>query len=436
MLPENLTPELISNLNLNEKFTPNILLFLGLLRSITEFKRAVIREEDPYAHIGSKFLTHFILTLGNDIKRFFNILEKEGWIEINHSYTVGVKSKGYRIGPKFKKEKWIKKEWKSSLEFFVPRILIKSNIARKKEVLYDLWDRASVYFSTWETMPDGPLKTICSKTQSLGDKVRITLPDNINEIVRKCAEEHVEKEKKSRKKKRKKDEQNYEWTVQDQIENYNYALSRFDGKSFYVSIHDGLRFPKGSGRLFSNIVNLKKEFRSFLHINGEHFVNVDIQSCQVALLATFYKPEDSAEKEKFIHYICSKDIYLFLSEGTGLARDDAKTAMYRVMFDKELHQQGKVYENFVREFPILSSRISDNKRKHGYENVSFEMQKKESSIMIGGVLHSLLIDEDILCFSIHDSIFCFRRDAEYIQKKIYSFFFAEMGFCPTVHIKD
>lgn len=103
--------------------------------------------------------------------------------------------------------------------------------------------------------------------------------------------------------------------------------------------------------------------------------------------------------------------------------------MFRVMFDEKYKPRKLVYDKFVNEFPILAGRIAAHKNAFGYEKVSYEMQKKESSIMIGGVLNSLLFDDHISCFSIHDSIFCFRRDSEFIQEnKNYSY--KRNGICP------
>jgi len=246
-LPEGLSIKDFQPLNLSEKYIPNILLFLGLIHNITEFKRAVIKEVNPYAHINSVILSNFLFTLGNDSKKLLVALEKEKWIEVVHSYTVGKKSKGYRVGPKFKRKKWTALNWKNNLEDFLPSILIKSHIGRRKELFYSLWDRASIYFTTWQAMPDGDLKDMCRQTAMLGAKVRVDWSTNIEEVIYNCAVDHMAELVATNK-------LSPNWTLEDQIDNYKHTMSLFDGENFHTSAHDSLRFEKGTNRLFSNIV--------------------------------------------------------------------------------------------------------------------------------------------------------------------------------------
>jgi hypothetical protein len=425
-LPENLNVSDIQALNLPDKFIPNILLLLALVNNITTFKRVVIKEENPFARINSVILSQFLLTLGPSSKKLIDLLCAEKWIEVDHSYKVGVQSKGYRIGEKFRDSKWIKQDWVATLELFVPAIKIKSIIARQKDVLYNLWNRAGVYFTTWQTMPEGDLKDICRRTEEIGSRIRVEYLPEIHQVIKNCAIEHIEEQ-------RKKGKLNPNWTVEKQIQNYYKSLSLFDGNNFGSSSHDPTRFEFGTGRVFSNVVNLKSELRQFLRLDGQSFVNVDIQSCQVALLSTFYLPEDSAESEKFKSIICGQDIYLFLG-GSSIPRAEAKNFMFRVMFDRNCNQEGPVCARFKEEFPILFQRIWQQKEEHGYCSVAFHMQKKEASIMIHKVLKSLFFEDNLDCVSIHDSIFCLPENAELVKNRIYSFFFAAMGFCPAIKI--
>ena len=424
MLPDNLNVSDVQALNLPDKFIPNILLLLALVNNITTFKRIVIKEETPYARINSVILSQFLLTLGPNTKQLIDSLSAEKWIEVDHSYKVGVQSKGYRIGEKFRDSKWIKQDWAATLELYIPAIKIKSIIARQKDVLYNLWNRAGVYFTTWQTMPEGDLKDICRRTEEIGLRIRVEYLPEIHQVIKDCAIEHIEDQ-------RKKNQLSPTWTVEKQIKNYYDSLSLFDGNNFGSSSHDPTRFEFGTGRVFSNVVNLKSELRRFLRLDGRSFVNVDIQSCQVALLSTFYLPEDSAEREKFTSIICGQDIYLFLG-GASIPRAEAKDFMFRVMFDRNCNQEGPVCDRFRKEFPILFKRIWKQKEEHGYCSIAFHMQKKEASIMIHKVLKSLFFEDSLDCVSIHDSIFCLPQDSELVKNRIYSYFFAAMGFCPAI----
>lgn len=426
LIPIDLTPENIYSFNLPEKFTSNILIFLSLIRTITAFKATVMRIQDPFAQINSLILSEFILTLDGQTKEMINVLVSAGWIEVDNHFIPGKKSKGYRLGPALKNCKWIKKDWKETLETFVPAIKEKSRIARRKDVLYKMWEKANCFFTSWQTMPNGDLKDLCCQTEVIGLQVRVNYAPEIDSVIESAAHESMEF-------KRKKGELSPDWTLDKQIDNYNKALELFDGVNFTASCHDPIRFEKGTGRLFSNVVNLRSPLRKFLHIGGQSFVNVDIQSCQPALLSSFYLPEDSAEKAKFIDIICNSDIYNFVS--CGAPRADAKDAMFHVMFGRNWKNKPcPIYQKFAAEFPILARRISDKKEEDGYRSVSYEMQKKEAEIMILGVLKELYFKDSITCLSIHDSILCFPEDAELVKNRIYSFFFAAMGFCPNIKI--
>jgi hypothetical protein len=173
-------------------------------------------------------------------------LEIEKWIEVDHSYKVGSKSKGYRIGPALKDLKWIKKDWRESLELFVPQIKQKSIISRRKDVLYGLWDRACLYFTSWHTMQDGDFKDMCRRSEDIGSKIRVDYRPEIHEVIKNCAIEHMEELKREGK-------ESQNWTLEMQIENYYNALSLFDGNSFGASCHDPYRYEFGTGRIYTNL---------------------------------------------------------------------------------------------------------------------------------------------------------------------------------------
>lgn len=424
-IPINLSRDLIEGIGLESKHIANILVFLPLVKYITDFKSLVNRKKKflDGAQINSQILKEFLLTLGNKTKDFLEKLEKAKWIEINHSYRVGERSKQYKIGPKFKNEEWIEVDWKENLEKFLPEILQRSNIARRKETLYDLWNRASCYFLDWRDMPEGKVRDICEFTSRIS--LRLSLEDSKGDIeaaVIQAANKHVsdsiEKNGNSP-------------AVEKMISFYEKALGKIGGEDFYVILHDE-RYRYPTFRMFTPFTNLKKDLRKFVKLDGRELVNIDIRACQVALLSTFYNKseEDSSEKQKFEQKICSEDIYGYLADGK-FTRNEAKKAMFKVMFDKTINLGGPIYEKFKAEFPILSERIVEVKRGN-YKNAAFLMQKKEAGIMILGALSELLLAEKINCLSIHDSISCFPEDSEKVKSVISEHFYKEMGFYPDV----
>lgn len=425
LIPSDFTRNEFDSLGLKEKHVANTLVFLSLLRILTKYKEVVLREHNAFSRINSVVLSRFLLTLGSGTKGMIQQLRDSNWIEVDDSYRVGIKSKGYKLGKRFENSTWISADWKESLEKFVPEVLIGGYIARWKDVLYDLWPRACVYFTNWQAMADGPLKDICKRTSEIGRKLTVVRGEALDREIYLNAVAHIECPE------NRLSVQNG-WTLEKQIQNYYDSLSYFDGENFSVTCHDE-RFRFFTYRLYSNVVNLKSEFRQFLELDGQQLVNVDIRSCQVALLSTFYKPEDAAEKAKFIKAVCEQDIYLFISENK-INRDEAKNDFFHIMFDRNGNQKGETCRRFKEEFPILTQRIHDEKKTNGYKNVARLMQIQEASIMILGALHKLLFEEKLECFSIHDSIFCLPGDVKVVEETIRDFFTKEMGFCPAIKI--
>ncbi len=426
-IPSDFSRNELLSLGLKEKHIANVMIILSLLRISTKYKEVVMREKNSFSRINSKILSEFLLTLNNESSKFLKVLDKAGWVKIDDSYQVGVKSKGYQIGKRFKDSTWITADWRESLEKFVPEILEGSYIARWKDTLYELWPRACLYFTSWDSMAEGDLKEICKRTTEIGRKLTVVRGEALTSQIYSSAVAHIECPAN-------RVSVGNGWTLEKQIDNYTESLANFDGKNFSTTCHDE-RFKFYTNRLYSNIVNLKSEFRQFIRLYDQQMVNVDIQSCQVALLSKFYKPEDAAEKEKFVNLICDADIYTHIAGGK-LERKVAKLDMFRVMFDRNGNQKGEVCARFKEEFPVLTARIFDNKAKDGYKSVAREMQLQESAIMIQGVLKELLFVKKLECLSIHDSIFCLPQDAKIVEETIYSFFTAAMGFCPTIKLED
>ena len=419
-IPTNLSRELLDKLGFKPKEIANILTFIPLIYCIEQFKILDCRNKNfTGAQINSRVMKDYLLTLSDEYPEFVKRMVKCEMVEVSRSYKVGERSKQYKIGKLLKNAEWIEADFKQTLEEFLPEILVKSNLSRRKEVLYGMWDKASCYFLDWRDMPEGDMKEICRKTSEIG--LNLIINDDkgdIEETIIKAAKNHIADQMRRGEKPS---------SLKETIQDYKKALSKFNGKDFYVTLHDE-RYKYPTFRLFTNFVNLKRELRPYLELFGRRLVNIDIKSCQVSLLATFYKPEDWEEKQKFTTLISEQDIYIFLA-GFPENRSDAKIDMFRVMFDRTANQNGAIYEKFCLEFPILAQRIAEAKVGR-YKNVAYLMQKKEAEIMIFGVLQELLIKRGIICLSIHDSISCFPEDEFIVRETIQAHFCEHMKFFP------
>jgi len=423
-VPVNLSRDSIEGIGLEVKHVANVLVLLPLIKHITDFKLSINRKKifKDGAQINSQILRSFLLTLDNETKDFLLKLEKAGWISVNHSYQVKERSKQYKIGPKFENSEWIKVDWRENLEKFLPEILQKSNIARRKEVLYDLWNRASCYFLDWGDMPEGQIKELCRKTSEIGHRLRVNWSEELKWTVIGTAIKHYNEQINAHQKTN---------SVEEIISGYYSDLNKLDGKGFYTILHDQ-RYKFPTFRLFTPYTNLKKELRQFITLDGQKLCNIDIRSCQVALLSTLYNdsPADQEEKGNFQFRICSEDIYEYLA-GENSSRKEVKIMMFKVMFDKTVNQKGQVYDKFKEKFPILAQRVAETKIGN-YKKVAFLMQNRESEIMIAGALTYLLLEKGVECLSIHDSISCFEEHVPIVRETITKFFYEKMGFCPEV----
>lgn len=151
-IPAGLTRQMIDNIGLEPKHVSNVLVLLSFIRGITDYKsKASWNGKNCFAQIHGNVLRLFILTLGCDTAEFLDILEKAGWIEIIRRYKVGVRSRKYRIGPKFRTKKWVEADFKDTLETFLPEILENGYISRNRDTLYDLWNRSEFFFLSHES---------------------------------------------------------------------------------------------------------------------------------------------------------------------------------------------------------------------------------------------------------------------------------------------
>lgn len=431
-VPSDFSRNELSSVGLTLKYLPNALMFLSLVRIICNHKKRFNKENpdsDPYARIHSMILSNYILTLNHDTKKFLTTLEEIGWIEIDNKYLVGKTSKGYRIGPRFKKSEWKVIDWRVYLDSVLPELQKKSIIARKKETIYRLWHRASTYFFSWKAMPEGTLKEICAKTEEILKMLSVVNRAELEEMIISCAKETQLSYLNQKKNK------SQIWTEDQRIQNYKDSIAAIEDKDFTIVCHSD-QYADHTDRIFTNWTNCKKEFKQFFLLGGEKMVSVDIKSCQPALLAAFYNEseEDQKEKLRYLDILINQDIYLYLSDDE-VSRELAKTETFKVMFDKNCRQTTPFCLKFAKEFPILAERI--RKKKEGnHKLVAREMQLNESKIMVWGVLNTLLFEHKITCLSVHDSISCLEKDVEIVKAEMVKFFQKEMNFQPVLKIEN
>ena len=159
--------------------------------------------------------------------------------------------------------------------------------------------------------------------------------------------------------------------------------------------------PK-TGRFFSNITNLPKEFRKHLRLTGVALAEVDVKTAQPYLLSTLY-PERTGEWRRFTDDIINHDFYEMFAPD-GIDRDTAKKQIFTyILFGRnEIAEYGALWEPFSKRYPQMAGII---KRMKGEQpnSVALRLQELESRGMIGGVAAELAKEKELFV-TIHDSV--------------------------------
>lgn len=240
------------------------------------------------------------------------------------------------------------------------------------------------------------------------------------------------------------------------------------------------KYDTRSGRFYYPLVNLRKELRNLLRVDGKKLVEVDIKSSQPFMCNTLYNEvnwEDSdlisklrkeykllSDEEQFIiasldskenmqfatfneskkrfNQILKSGFYEYIAEryyglGSELTEEKIKRVKNKciseVLFG-HVNQKKRYWKIFCREFPLLAYMICPkkyNNPKHeifvkhakgqktkydGDKNMAFKLQKAEAEIIFGVVRK--LREKNIVCFTIHDSIMVLPEHSDLVDVMI------------------
>ncbi len=415
-IPKDLTRAELNSFGFSTKYVVNTIAAIGFVHYVQEFKRIFNNTKRiQFCHIHSNAWKNMVLTLSNQSAAFLGQLVSLDFLEINHSYQIGSKSKGYKLGARFKDSEWEKIDFEDALIRFAPELKKKPVYAATYNLM---WKRANAYFSTFENMEEGPSKEICIRTRDLLNEI-ILLREDMGDVVEIGAKEkHKELLLKG----------DTDWSEKQIFDGYNTMLDMVENQDWRIN-----RDAK-SKRLYHNLVNLKKTFRPFLRFRGQKLVTIDLRASQPTLLAAFYKPGDT-EREEYIRTLQNEDIYLYLANTAKprLERHIAKDGFFVLLFGTRWNHKGEFWNAFSARFPQLASRIAEQKKPEngGYKSVSAILQKLESSIMIDTVLYNLLFKYNIDAFTCHDSVSVLESDVGVVENEINNAFIAAMGFTPV-----
>lgn len=150
-------------------------------------------------------------------------------------------------------------------------------------------------------------------------------------------------------------------------------------------------------RLDYNLTGFKKELFDFLLLDGEKLVELDIANAQFAIAAHLNKDIDLT----FIENAKNGTLYSYVESSLNLRPKEGKQLMFRVAFDKV--KQSEEFKQLRRLFPKYMEWADGYKRQFEYKGFANLLQKKESEIMIDGLL-TALINRGYKVFTIHDAL--------------------------------
>jgi hypothetical protein len=197
------------------------------------------------------------------------------------------------------------------------------------------------------------------------------------------------------------------------------------------------------GRVHTNLTNLKSKFRRFLSVNGETLVNLDIRNSQPLVFASilrdrFGQSKLPADVNKYIDLCESGTFYDHLMQESGIPakkRSAFKKSFFRRVFFCKNDPPTKAAVAFGEVFPNVYRVIRDLKADQ-YQALAHSLQRRESSIMIGGVATRCMLEiPAAFVGTIHDSILCHPRYAEQIRQYIMESF-SGVGLIPTIRIEN
>ena len=238
-------------------------------------------------------------------------------------------------------------------------------------------------------------------------------------------------------------------TVEDRVDAYRETIRWIDEGAWQFE-------PDGfSGRVHTNITNLKRELRPYLRVDGKPLCAVDIPCSQLAFIGLAAKAAERQHRKQFVDddffATWERDIYQHLADGLSLDRKTVKQQLTQAgLFasNRSDHQKTAVMRRFKAQVPLIAEDIRATKnykpkatdpqetKDKPYRVLAQKAQTYERQYVIDTVCDRLRRERpDMFATTIHDSVLMSRDDAEFVRLVMLDEF-SKHNLNPTLKVED
>jgi hypothetical protein len=199
--------------------------------------------------------------------------------------------------------------------------------------------------------------------------------------------------------------------------------------------------PSQNSRVYTNITNLKRDYRKFLRLNDKPLIGFDIKNSQPLLASVLFKHYDATapdvteyikacEKGKFYEYFMAKEGIDLNCETT---RTEFKKRFFgKVFFSMEVEKDNPVKTMFKEKYPTCYEAIFHAKGgfySKDYPDFPIAMQILETQIIFDTNIELIKMGYDVV--NIFDALYSDSEEAIEVGKKLVAEKFAKHGIKPT-----
>jgi len=171
-------------------------------------------------------------------------------------------------------------------------------------------------------------------------------------------------------------------------------------------IHSGTIYSHWDrwGRLHTNFTSLKKELRQgFLSVNGNKLVELDIQNSQPFFLWLLMRESGSNGDKGYTDAVFTGKIYEQLATDFDITRKEAKVLIYRVLFGR--NRGTKCDQWFQKAWPETYKWIIEFKKEcKSYKALAQQLQFRESQFIFHNLIPEIYSWHKLTIVTVHDSI--------------------------------